>query len=53
MKLATTGEHVPHISHVHQTSEQLGSHYLVYQLDSNTKPWVTLNYRCLVFVHFN
>ena len=25
----------------------LGSHYLVYQLDSKTKPSVTLNYRCL------
>ena len=27
------------------------SHYLVYQLDSNTKPLVTLNYRCLALVH--
>jgi hypothetical protein len=38
---------IPCTSHMSIDIGALGSHYLVYQLDSNTKPPVTLDYRCL------
>ena len=42
---------IPYTSQRSIDIRALGSHYLVYQLDSNTKPLVTLNYRCLALVH--